>query len=76
MPRRLTPGTSAFSLDISNEAKIRFAILHERLGFKRKSETFEAVLYAVSMKDQIDPHVVDRIERKLDHLMEHLEDFA
>jgi hypothetical protein len=76
MPRRTAPGTSVFSLDVTHEAKFRFAELHERLGFKKKSETFEAIVYAVSTRDKIDPHAIERIERKLDSLMEHLEDFA
>ena len=76
MPRHTTPGTSAFSLDITHEAKIRFAAIHNALGFKTKTETFEAILYCVSTQDKIDPHTLERIERKLDNLMEHMEDFA
>ena len=53
MPRRTTPGTSAFSLDITNQAKIRFAAMHNALGFKTKTETFEAILYCVSTQDKI-----------------------
>ncbi len=76
MPRRNTPGTTTIALDIAIEAKVRFAAIHEALGFKTKTETFEAIVYAVSTKDKIDPHAIERIERKLDNLMEHLEDFA
>ena len=76
MLRHITPGTSAFSLDITHEAKIRFAAIHNALGFKSKAENFEAILYCVSTQDKIDPHALERIECKLDNLMEHMEDFA
>ena len=74
MPRRKTPGTASFSLDISLEAKLRFAGLHDALGFKTKAETFEAIIYAVSTRDKIDPAAVERIERKLDRFLERLDD--
>ena len=76
MPRHTTPGTSVFSLDITHEAKIRFAAIHNALGFKSKAETFEAILYCVSTQDKIDPHTLERIEHKLDNLIEYMEDFA
>ena len=67
MPRHQKPGTARIDLDISVEAKLRFATLHESLGFKTKSETFEAILYFVWTKDKIDPAVMERMEQKLDH---------
>ncbi len=76
MPRRTSPGTTVFSVDITHQAKTRFAILHESFGFKTKTETFEAIVYTVSTEGKIDPHALERIERKLDHLAQHLEDFA
>jgi hypothetical protein len=74
MPRRKTRGIAPFSLDISLEAKLRFAGLHDALGFKTKAETFEAIVYAVSTKDKIDPAAIERIERKLDRFLERLDD--
>jgi hypothetical protein len=74
MPRRKIPGTAPFSLDVSLEAKLRFAGLHEALGFKTKAQTFEAIVYAASMKDKVDPVAVERIERKLDRFLERLDD--
>jgi hypothetical protein len=47
-----------FHVDCSAEAKSRFATLHEALGFKTKAATFEAVLFAVSLKDKIDPQIL------------------
>ena len=76
MPRRHTPGTTTIALDIAIETKLRFAAIHEALGFKTKTETFEAIVYAVSTKDKIDPHVIERIERKLDNVVEILDDMT
>ena len=73
MPRKAKPGTARIDLDITVQAQQRFAALHEALGFKTKTETFEAIVYAVSMQDKIDPHMVERIERKLDDFMEIME---
>ena len=59
-----------FHVDCSLEAKSRFAALHEAFGFKTKSATFEAVVYAISLKDKIDPQILLRIESKLDRVLE------
>ena len=76
MPRKAKPGTAQFALDVSIEAKLRFATIHETLGFKTKTETFEAILYFVSTKDKIDPHAIERIERKLDRVAEKLDELV
>ena len=67
------PPAVQFHVECTLEAKLRFATLHESLGFKTKSQTFEAILYFVSTKDKIDPAVLSRIEVKLDHMFEALE---
>jgi len=48
--------------------------LHEALGFKTKATTFEAVLFAVSLKGKIDPQILHRLETKLDRVLERLDD--
>ena len=62
-----------FHVDCSPEVKSRFAALHEAFGFKTKSATFEAVVYAVSLKDKIDPQILLRIESKLDRVLENFD---
>ena len=62
-----------FHVDCSPEAKSRFAALHEAFGFKTKSATFEAVIFAVSIKDKIDPQILLRIETKLDQVLENFD---
>jgi hypothetical protein len=62
-----------FHVECSPEAKPRFAALHEAFGFKTKAATFEAVLFAVSLKDKIDPQILLRLETKLDRLLENFD---
>ena len=62
-----------FHVDCTPEAKSRFAALHEAFGFKTKAATFEAVLFAVSLKDKIDPQILLRLEAKLDQVLENFD---
>ena len=62
-----------FHVDCTPEAKSRFAALHEAFGFKTKAATFEAVLFAVSIKDKIDPQILLRVEAKLDQVLENFD---
>jgi len=73
MPRNAKAGTARIDLDIALSAQQRFLALHESFGFKTKAETLEAIIYAVSTQDTIDPHAIARIERKLDEFMEMME---
>ena len=74
MSRRNTPGTVPFALDISTEAKSRFMALHEAFGFTSKTATFEAIVFAMSLKDKIDPQILQSIDAKLDRVLESLEE--
>jgi hypothetical protein len=76
MARHSKPGTARIDHDISIEAKLRFERLHASLGFKTKAETLEAIFYFVSTKDTIDPHTLERIERKVDGMAATLETLA
>jgi hypothetical protein len=62
--RRKTHGVQ-FHVECSPEAKSRFVLLREAFGFKTKAATFEAVLFAVSLKDKIEPQILLRAEAKL-----------
>jgi hypothetical protein len=70
MPRNQKPGTARIDLDITAEAHLRFAAIHKALGFKTKTETFEALVFSISAKDVIDPGVMERLETKLDQALE------
>ncbi|HET7237724.1 MAG TPA: hypothetical protein VFI76_01770 [Terrimicrobiaceae bacterium] len=62
-----------FHVECSPEAKSRFTALHETFGLKTKAATFEAVLFAVSLKGKIDPQILLRIEAKLDQVLENFD---
>ena len=62
-----------FHLNCTPEAKSFFPTLHEAFRFKTKSATFEAVLFAVSIKDKIDPQILLRLETKLDRVLENFD---
>ena len=53
MPRNQKPGTARIDLEITAEAHSRFAVIHKALGFKTKTETFEALVFSISAKDVI-----------------------
>ena len=74
MSRRNTPGTVPFALDISIEAKLRFMALHEAFGFTSKTATFEAIVFAMSLKDKIGPQILQSIDAKLDRVLESLKE--
>lgn len=63
-----------FHVECSTRGESRFAVLHQAFGFKTKAATFEAVLYAVSLKDKIDPQILLRMESKLDRVLENFDD--
>lgn len=73
MPRHQKPGTIRFDLDISPEAHARFAALRRQLGFKTKTKTFEAIVYSISVKDVIDPAIMERMAAKIDMALEAIE---
>lgn len=75
MPHQSKPGTTQIALDISHDAKLRFETLHQTMGFRTKAQTMEAVIYAVSTTDKIDPALLGQMDRKLDttiHLLQSL----
>lgn len=76
MPRHQKPGTVRFDLDISPEAHARFSALRRQLGFRTKTRTFEAIIYSVSVKDIVDPAVVERMAAKIDMALEAIDALA
>jgi hypothetical protein len=65
--------TARIDLDITVESQQRFAAIHKALGFKSRTETFEAIVFSVTAKDVIHPSVMERIETKLDQTLEILD---
>lgn len=73
MAHKQTNKTARIDLDITSESQRQFAALHKALGFKTRTETFEALVFSVSVKDLIHPGVIDRIETKLNQTLEILD---
>lgn len=65
--------TARIDIDITVEAQRRFTALHKALGFKTRTETFEALVFTFSAKDVLNPAAMERIESKLDHTLEILD---
>ncbi len=65
--------TARIDLDITPESQKLFAALHKSLGFKTRTETFEALVFSVSVQDIIQPGIINRIETKLNQTLELLD---
>jgi hypothetical protein len=65
--------TARIDLDITVESQQRFAAIHKALGFKTRTETFEAIVFSITAKDVLHPNVMERIETKLDQTLEIIE---
>ena len=74
MAYQLKPGVTQFHVDCTTEAKSRFQALHEAFGLPTKAATFEAIVFAASIKDKIDPQLLTSMNIKLDRVLEYLTD--
>ena len=63
-----------FHVDCTLETITSFNAIHEALHFKTKAQTFEVLIYTAAHKDNLDPHLLERIERKLDRALERQDD--
>jgi hypothetical protein len=68
------PGLMQFHVDCTTEANSRFMALHQAFGLPSKAATFEAIVFATSLKDKIDPQLLIGIDAKLDRIMEQLDE--
>lgn len=68
------PGIKQFHVDCTTEAHSRFQALHQAFALPSKAATFEAILFAVSIKDKIDPQILSGMDSKLDRVLERLND--
>ena len=73
MAHKLNTKTARLDLDITPESQRRFVTLHKSLGFKTRTETFEALVFSVSAKEVLQSNVIERIESKLNQTLEILE---
>ena len=76
MPRLKKPKSARLDLEISSESLRLFANIQRTLGLKSRAETFEAIVFSVSAKDVVHPSVMERIESKIDSVLETLDSLA
>lgn len=74
MPHQKKPGIMQFHVDCTVEANSRFMTLHRAFGLPSKAATFEAIIFAASLTDKIDPQLLIGIDSKLDRVLEQLDD--
>jgi hypothetical protein len=60
-------------MKLSPEGLKRLQALKKTLGFSKNSEVMEALLFEASVDHKIDPDVSDRLEQKIDYLIERIE---
>ena len=63
-----------FHVDMLTRGEVALRRAPRSVRLQDKAATFEAVLFAVSLKDKIDPQILLRIEAKLDRVLEHFDD--
>jgi hypothetical protein len=59
-----------FSIRTSDDAQKRFGQIHEKLGFKNKGQTFEALVFRASQEEESTPQKLKTIEEKLDYVVD------
>lgn len=60
-------------MKLSPEGLKRLQDLKKSLGVSKHSEVIEALLFEASVDHKIDPDVCDRLEQKIDYLIERIE---
>ena len=73
MPRTKIPGTSRVEFNVSSEGLRRLNSLKKSLGLRNRDELLEALLYKVSGDESIDLQFHNRIEYKIDWLVEKMD---
>jgi hypothetical protein len=67
------PGFRRVEINLSPEGLKRLQALKKTLGVSKHSEVMEALLFEASVDHKIDPDVSDRLEQKIDYLIERIE---
>jgi len=73
MPRTPKPGTRRIEFNINMESLKRLHELKKLSNFRNQDELLEALIYQASENEQIDPNISDRLEQKIDYLIETLD---
>jgi len=73
MPRTPKPGTRRIEFNINMESLKRLHELKKLSNFRNQDELLEALIYQASENEQIDPNISDRLEQKIDYVIETLD---
>jgi hypothetical protein len=67
------PNFRRVEMKLSPDGLKRLQALKKTLGFSKHSEVMEVLLFEASVDHKIDPDVSDRLEQKIDYLIERIE---
>ena len=73
MPKFSISGSRRFEITLTSDAIRRLHALKKALGFRKRSEVVEALLFQAAVEKKIDPYLSDRLEQKIDYLVERME---
>ena len=73
MPAINIPGTRRVEMTLSPDGIRRLYALQKAFGFSKRSEVMEALLFQAAADKKIDPYLSDRLEQKLDYVIERID---
>jgi len=73
MPAITVPGTRRVEMTLSPDGIRRLKALQKMLGFAKRSEVMEALLFKAAVEQKIDPDLSARLEQKIDYLIERID---
>jgi hypothetical protein len=73
MPRTAKQGTCRVEFNITPESLHRLDSLKKSMKFKSRDELLDALLYKVFSNQKIDPYIDQRLEQKIDYLIERID---
>ena len=73
MPRTSKHGTCRVEFNITPESLYRLDSLKKSMKFKSRDELLDALLYKVFSDQKIDPYIDQRLEQKIDYLIERID---
>ena len=73
MPTIKTTGTRRIEMKLTSEGIRRLQSLKKIMRVSKNTEVMEALLFQAAVDQKIDPDVSERIEQKIDYLIERIE---
>ena len=73
MPAITVPGSRRIEMTLTPDGIRRIKALQKMLGFSKRTEVIEALLFKAAVEQKIDPDLSARLEQKIDYLIERLD---